>query len=101
MLTSRGYIDGIYVTIYSSTIDPMGSMGHGLIAMMIPQHGFLCWHHPSGWIHGIHGIIMDPSRQECFSLLLKTQLLGSYWYWEGEKTVQEVWVNLGWALKST
>ena len=44
---------------------------------------------------------MDPSRQECFSLLLKTQLLGSYWYWEGEKTVQEVWVNLGLALKST
>jgi hypothetical protein len=45
--------------------------------------------------------ITDPARQECFSLLLKTQLLGSYWYWEGEKTVQELWVNLGWALKST
>ena len=25
MLTSRGYIDGIHVTIYSSTMDPMGS----------------------------------------------------------------------------
>ena len=24
MLTSRGYIDGIHVTIYSSTMDPMG-----------------------------------------------------------------------------
>ena len=24
MLTQRGYIDGIHVTIYSSTMDPMG-----------------------------------------------------------------------------
>ena len=24
MLTSRGYIDGIHVTIYSSAMDPMG-----------------------------------------------------------------------------
>ena len=25
MLTERGYIDGIHVTIYSSTMDPMGT----------------------------------------------------------------------------
>ena len=25
MLTKRGYIDGIHVTIYSSTMDPMGN----------------------------------------------------------------------------
>jgi len=27
MLTNRGYIDGIHVTIYSSTMDPMGYDG--------------------------------------------------------------------------
>ena len=26
MLTQRGYIDGIHVTIYSSTMDPMGNI---------------------------------------------------------------------------
>ena len=35
MLTWLGYIDGIHVTIYSSTMDPMDPMDHGLIDLSL------------------------------------------------------------------
>ena len=41
MLTWLGYIDGIHVTIYSSTMDPMGTGGWiGIPQLIINQQGF-------------------------------------------------------------
>jgi hypothetical protein len=52
MLTSRGYIDGIHVTIYSSTMDPSWDMSYPLVNSHITMENH---HAVNGKIHYFYG----------------------------------------------
>ena len=72
MLTWLGYIDGIHVTIYSSTMDPMGKLSHMNKAMR-------SWHY----------LDVHPSSTSTYMIGLWT------WYWiQGNYRWSQFWFNI-------